>query len=79
LAQYRPKAPVGEAAQRLRQQFLEQAHLTRLILWWQDQSMLIQQTVEIPASRRIVIEVPPDVPVGKTILIKVRCGEAAQR
>lgn len=30
--------------------------------------MMVQQTVEIPASRRIVIEVPPDVPVGKAIL-----------
>jgi hypothetical protein len=30
--------------------------------------MTIQQTIEIPASRRITIEVPPDVPVGKTIL-----------
>jgi hypothetical protein len=30
--------------------------------------MAVQQTIEIPASRRIMIEVPPEVPVGKTIL-----------
>ncbi|MDR3161415.1 MAG: hypothetical protein LBU28_07365 [Spirochaetaceae bacterium] len=30
--------------------------------------MAVQQTIEIPASRRITIEVPPNVPVGKTIL-----------
>jgi hypothetical protein len=30
--------------------------------------MVIEQTVEIPASRRLTIEVPPEVPVGKTML-----------
>jgi hypothetical protein len=27
--------------------------------------MTIEQTVEIPASRRITIEVPPELPIGK--------------
>jgi hypothetical protein len=30
--------------------------------------MAVQQTIEIPASRRITIEVPPNVPVGRTVL-----------
>jgi hypothetical protein len=30
--------------------------------------MTIVQTVEIPNSRRLFIDVPPEVPVGKTIL-----------
>ncbi|MDR3200392.1 MAG: hypothetical protein LBT68_02935 [Spirochaetales bacterium] len=30
--------------------------------------MAIEQTVEIPANRRITLEVPPEVPVGKVIL-----------
>ena len=30
--------------------------------------MTITQTVEIPSSRRLVIDVPRDVPVGRTIL-----------
>jgi len=30
--------------------------------------MTITQTVEIPADRRITIEVPPEVPVGSVIL-----------
>jgi hypothetical protein len=30
--------------------------------------MVVEQTVEIPASRRLTIEVPPEVPVGKIIL-----------
>ncbi|MDR2143841.1 MAG: hypothetical protein LBP29_05685 [Treponema sp.] len=30
--------------------------------------MVIEQTVEIPASRRLTIEVPPEVPAGRTIL-----------
>ena len=30
--------------------------------------MTITQTVEIPASRRITLEVPPQVPVGRVIL-----------
>jgi hypothetical protein len=31
-------------------------------------AVTIEQTVEIPASRRLTIEVPPEVPVGRTIL-----------
>jgi hypothetical protein len=31
-------------------------------------SMVIEQTVEIPASHRLTIEVPPEVPAGRTIL-----------
>jgi len=31
-------------------------------------SMSVTQTVEIPASHRLVIEVPREVPAGKTIL-----------
>jgi hypothetical protein len=27
--------------------------------------MTIEQTIEIPASRRITIEVPPELPAGK--------------
>ena len=30
--------------------------------------MTITQTVEIPANRRLTIEVPPDVPTGRAIL-----------
>ena len=30
--------------------------------------MTITQTVEIPASREITLKVPPEVPVGRTIL-----------
>ena len=30
--------------------------------------MTITQTVEIPASRRITLEVPPQVPIGRVIL-----------
>ena len=30
--------------------------------------MIIEQTVEIPADRRLFIEVPQEVPAGKTIL-----------
>ena len=31
--------------------------------------MTITQTVEIPASRRLIIDVPPEIPEGKSILI----------
>ena len=31
--------------------------------------MTITQTVEIPASRRLTIDVPPEVPAGKVLLI----------
>ena len=30
--------------------------------------MTIEQTIEVPASRRITLEVPPQIPVGKVIL-----------
>ena len=30
--------------------------------------MTIEQTIEIPASRRITLEVPPEIPTGKAIL-----------
>ncbi len=30
--------------------------------------MVIEQTVEIPANHRLTIEVPPEFPVGRTIL-----------
>jgi hypothetical protein len=31
-------------------------------------AMTIEQTVEIPADRRLIIDVPPEVPVGPVIL-----------
>ena len=31
--------------------------------------MTITQTVEIPADRRLIIDVPPEIPAGKVILI----------
>jgi hypothetical protein len=30
--------------------------------------MTIEQTIEVPASRRIILDVPPQIPVGKVIL-----------
>ena len=30
--------------------------------------MTITQTVEIPANRRLIIDVPPEIPAGKVIL-----------
>ena len=30
--------------------------------------MTIEQTVTIPADRRIIVEVPPEIPAGKVIL-----------
>jgi hypothetical protein len=30
--------------------------------------MIIKQTIDIPASRRLTLEVPPEIPVGKAIL-----------
>ncbi|MCL1817293.1 MAG: hypothetical protein FWG35_00090 [Spirochaetaceae bacterium] len=30
--------------------------------------MTIERTVEVPASRRITLEVPPEIPAGKVIL-----------
>ena len=31
--------------------------------------MTIAQTVEIPADRRLIVDVPPEIPAGKVILI----------
>ena len=31
--------------------------------------MTITKTVDIPADRRLIIEVPPEVPTGKAVLI----------
>jgi hypothetical protein len=30
--------------------------------------MTIEQTIDIPASRRLTLDVPPEIPVGKAIL-----------
>jgi hypothetical protein len=30
--------------------------------------MIIEQTVEIPADRRLVLDVPPEIPTGRVIL-----------
>jgi hypothetical protein len=30
--------------------------------------MTVEQTIEVPASRRITLEVPPEIPVGKVII-----------
>jgi hypothetical protein len=30
--------------------------------------MTIEQTIEVPANRRITLEVPPQIPLGKVIL-----------
>ena len=47
--------------------------------------MTITQTVEIPANRRLIIDVPQEVPAGKTILsftpapvVKERMSEAQE-
>jgi hypothetical protein len=37
--------------------------------------MVIEQIVDIPASRRITIDVPPNVPEGKNILVFKPIGE----
>ena len=39
--------------------------------------MTITQTVDIPASRRLIIDVPPEVPAGRTILIFKPVAEAS--
>ena len=31
--------------------------------------MTLEQTVEIPANRRLIIDVPPEVPEGKAVII----------
>jgi hypothetical protein len=35
---------------------------------WYDLAMSITQTVEVPASHRLTIDVPREIPAGKTIL-----------
>jgi hypothetical protein len=30
--------------------------------------MTIEQTIDVPASRRLILEIPPEIPVGKVIL-----------
>jgi hypothetical protein len=30
--------------------------------------MIIEQTIEVPANRRLTLDVPPEIPVGKVIL-----------
>jgi hypothetical protein len=30
--------------------------------------MTVEQTIEVPADRRITLEVPPEIPVGRTII-----------
>jgi hypothetical protein len=37
--------------------------------------MTIEQTVEIPADHRLVIEVPPEIPEGKAVLAFTPAGE----
>ena len=39
--------------------------------------MSVTQTVEVPASRRLTIDVPREIPVGKTILIFKPVAEEA--
>ena len=39
--------------------------------------MIITQTVEIPSSRRITLEVPPQVPVGRVILTFTPAADSA--
>jgi hypothetical protein len=41
--------------------------------------MTIQQTVDIPASRRLIIEVPREIPVGRAVLTFTPAGEARPR
>jgi hypothetical protein len=38
--------------------------------------MVVEQTVDIPASRRLLIDVPPEVPEGRTILAFTPVGKA---
>jgi hypothetical protein len=30
--------------------------------------MTIEQTIDVPANRRLILEIPPEIPVGKVIL-----------
>jgi hypothetical protein len=37
--------------------------------------MTIEQTVDIPANHRLIIEVPPEIPAGRAILAFTPAGE----
>jgi hypothetical protein len=37
--------------------------------------MTIEQTIEVPASRRITLEVPPQIPAGKVFLTFIPAAE----
>jgi hypothetical protein len=39
--------------------------------------MTIEQTIEVPASHRITLDVPPQIPAGKVILSFTPAGETA--
>ena len=39
--------------------------------------MTIEQTIEVPASRRITLDVPPQIPVGRTIIAFTPAPEIA--
>ncbi|MDR1429474.1 MAG: hypothetical protein LBI85_04220 [Spirochaetaceae bacterium] len=41
--------------------------------------MTIEQTVEIPADRRLTIEVPPEIPAGRVILAFTPAGVTRPR
>ena len=47
-----------------------------LSILWYDISMTVKQIVEIPANRRITLEVPQTVPEGKTILTFTPAAES---
>ncbi|MDR1445848.1 MAG: hypothetical protein LBI90_03010, partial [Treponema sp.] len=41
--------------------------------------MTIEQTVEIPANHRLIIEVPPEIPAGRAILAFTSAGDTRLR
>ena len=41
--------------------------------------MTIEQTVEIPADRRLVLEVPPEIPAGRAVLAFTAVPAPVQR
>ena len=44
------------------------SHLEFFLISCYDYFMTITQTIEIPANRRITLEVPPQIPAGRTII-----------
>jgi hypothetical protein len=38
--------------------------------------MTIEQTIDVPASRRLILDVPPEIPTGKVILTFTPAKEA---